>query len=39
MRKNVPDVSFVNDEMVRIAWVSKDDFIDNTGRTNVSIAA
>lgn len=36
---SVPDVSFVNDEMVRIAWVNKDDFIENTGRTIVSIAA
>lgn len=37
--QNVLDVSFVNDEMVRIQWVNNDDFIENTGRTNVIIAA
>lgn len=37
--QNVLDVGFVNDEMMRIQWVYTDEFMQNTGRTNVIIAA
>lgn len=38
-QQNVLNDSFVHDEMVRIQWVNNDNFIENTGRTNVIIAA
>lgn len=38
-QQNVLNDSFVHDEMVRIQWVNNDNFIENTGRANVIIAA
>ncbi|CAC5376018.1 unnamed protein product [Mytilus coruscus] len=38
-RQEVQDVSFVTDDMVRINWINQSQFIEETGRTNVVIAA
>lgn len=37
--QNFLDVGLVNDEMMQIQWVNNDEFMQNTGRTNVIIAA
>ncbi|VDH90149.1 Hypothetical predicted protein [Mytilus galloprovincialis] len=37
--QEVQDVSFVTDDMVRINWINQSQFIEETGRTNVVIAA
>ena len=37
--QEVQDVSFVTDEMVRIQWINKEKFVEESGRTNVVIAA
>lgn len=37
--QEVQDVSFVSDEMVRLQWVNKDNFVEESERTNVVIAA
>ena len=37
--QQVNDVSFVSNEMVRMQWVNDDSFIEQSGKTNVVIAA
>ena len=37
--QEVQDVSFVRDEIVRLQWVNKDNFVEEFGRANVVIAA
>ena len=37
--QQVTDVSFVSDEMVRMQWVNDDSVIEQSGKTNVVIAA
>ncbi|CAC5412925.1 unnamed protein product [Mytilus coruscus] len=37
--QEVQDVSFVTDDMVRINWINQSQFIEETGRNNVVIAA
>jgi len=37
--QEVQDVSFVTDEMIRIQWINKEQFIEESGKTNVVIAA
>ena len=39
LTSDVQDVSFVSDEMVRLQCVRKDNFVEESGRTNVIIAA
>jgi len=38
MVKEVKDVKFVTNEMVRLDWMYKQDFIQASGRTNVVVA-
>jgi len=37
--QEVQDVSFVRDEMVRLQWVNLNNFVEESGRTNVVIVA
>lgn len=37
--QEVQDASFVADEMIRIQWINKEKFIEESGNTNVVIAA
>ena len=37
--QEVQDVSFVSDEMVRLQWVNKDNFVEESARTNVVIVS
>ena len=37
--QEIKNVRFVNEEIVQIHWVDKEDFIDTSGITNVVIAA
>ena len=37
--QEVQDVSFVRDEMVRLQWVNQNNYVEESGRTNVVIVA